>query len=513
MSLMRPSVPRPKAYSYLRFSTPEQMKGDSFRRQSTMATSYATRKGLELDTSLTFHDLGVSAYKGANAEAGRLADFLEAVKAGLVPRGAYLLVEALDRLSRMSPRKALRVLEDIAEQEITVVTLNDEREYTTASLDRDPIDLLVAITVFMRANEESATKARRLSSAWEGKRLSATSVPMTSLTPAWIRLDKSGDKPELQLIPERVEVVQRIYRQALEGIGHESIARALSAEGVPCFGRAQYWHKSYISKILKNPAVVGTLIPHRLQHVGSKSVRVPLDPIEDYYPAAVDRQTFDACQQLGNTAHVVRQRQGQLANLLGGLAVCPVCGGSMTRVNKGSSAGGKPKLVCARAKTGAGCQYVGVTLEQVEECILAKAAEFTGLAPIVDEGLEDQLLALEEGIDHMLDQLRNLTDALAAGASVAISTRIHEIELALVEAQKERDELLGRLEATSNLIMKHRLQAVDKALQADPVDRAQANAALRSILSSVVVDYRSGELLFKWKHGGVSGLRYAWPQV
>lgn len=49
-----------------------------------MATSYALRKGLDLDQSLTLHDLGVSAYKGINAETGRLADFLEAVKVCLV---------------------------------------------------------------------------------------------------------------------------------------------------------------------------------------------------------------------------------------------------------------------------------------------------------------------------------------------------------------------------------------------------------------------------------------------
>jgi hypothetical protein len=70
-----------RAFSYLRFSTPEQMKGDSFRRQSSMAAAYARQHGLELDVDLTFHDLGKSAFRGQNiGEAGRLGDFLEAVK-------------------------------------------------------------------------------------------------------------------------------------------------------------------------------------------------------------------------------------------------------------------------------------------------------------------------------------------------------------------------------------------------------------------------------------------------
>jgi hypothetical protein len=64
-----------KAYSYLRFSTPEQMKGDSHRRQSTRAQEYAVRNHLDLDDKLTFHDLGVSGYRGKNSETGMLAEF------------------------------------------------------------------------------------------------------------------------------------------------------------------------------------------------------------------------------------------------------------------------------------------------------------------------------------------------------------------------------------------------------------------------------------------------------
>ncbi len=83
----------PKAYSYRRSSPPEQMQGESFRRRTSMAQAYALRKGLDLDDRLTFHDLGVSTYRGKNAETGRLSEFLGAVKAGLVARGSYLLVD------------------------------------------------------------------------------------------------------------------------------------------------------------------------------------------------------------------------------------------------------------------------------------------------------------------------------------------------------------------------------------------------------------------------------------
>ncbi len=96
-----------KAYSYLRFSTPEQIKGDSTRRQKDGAKKYAEEHGLDLDEKLTFQDLGVSALHGKNAETGALGVFLQAVREGRVEKGSYLLVESLDRISRKKARKAL----------------------------------------------------------------------------------------------------------------------------------------------------------------------------------------------------------------------------------------------------------------------------------------------------------------------------------------------------------------------------------------------------------------------
>jgi DNA invertase Pin-like site-specific DNA recombinase len=85
---------RPKAYSYLRFSTPDQMEGDSFRRQWELAQDYAERQGLELDHVLTFHDLGVTGFRGANVERGKLSLFRRAVEDGepvTVPFGRKVL--------------------------------------------------------------------------------------------------------------------------------------------------------------------------------------------------------------------------------------------------------------------------------------------------------------------------------------------------------------------------------------------------------------------------------------
>ena len=61
-----------KAYSYLRFSSTEQRKGNSFDRQIKGRDAFVTRKGLTLDSSLILEDAGVSAFRGMNAATGAL---------------------------------------------------------------------------------------------------------------------------------------------------------------------------------------------------------------------------------------------------------------------------------------------------------------------------------------------------------------------------------------------------------------------------------------------------------
>src|SRR5262245_58121687 len=111
---------RIRAYSYIRWSTPDQGKGDSLDRQMEAARAYAARHELELDETLDITDPGVSAHYGKNIEAGKLRAFLEAVRDGIVPRGSYLLVESLDRISRQTVRRAVRTMEEIVEAGITL---------------------------------------------------------------------------------------------------------------------------------------------------------------------------------------------------------------------------------------------------------------------------------------------------------------------------------------------------------------------------------------------------------
>ncbi|HEX7978686.1 MAG TPA: recombinase family protein, partial [Gemmatimonadaceae bacterium] len=260
----------PKVYSYARWSTPRQGKGHSPERQLQAAREYAAREtnGLVVDEAMV--DEGRSAFRGSNVkkgeQAGALGRFLERIEAGEVERGSVLVLENLDRMSRMAPRKALNILSAIVDKGIAVHTTNDGQTYTAKKLDSgDGLQsLLIALLAFNTANQESVKKGTRLRDVWEAKRKNALLKPLSPVGPKWLRLNKATGK--WKPIPERVEIVRRIFQESIAGKGVQVIARTLNEEGVPVFGSAKHWHRAYIVKLLDNPAVIGTLVPHILTH-------------------------------------------------------------------------------------------------------------------------------------------------------------------------------------------------------------------------------------------------------
>lgn len=505
-----------RAYSYLRFSTPEQAKGDSARRQTDLAASYAARNGLELDDTLTLKDLGVSAFRGKNAEDGRLGDFLVAVQKEVVPKGSFLLVESLDRISRQAVVRALDTLRALVGSGITVVTLNDEARYTQESIEGSVTQLMLALLTFARANDESVMKGARVRAAWDRKKREASAKPLTRVCPAWLRL--SDDRSRFDVIEGRGEIVRRIFDMAASGVGQHTIAATLNSEGVPPFGDARrtaglHWHRSYIAKILSSDAALGTYVPHSSSHEDGRLVRTPWEPVRGYYPAVVDHETVRRARLVtgpGENPKRGRHARQPVRNILAGLARCPLCSGSMTRVSKGSRIkAGKPYLVCARAKAGAGCEYHGVAYELVEYALRTRANEVVWKDALEDQDPEldslcEQRDDLTRRIDHIVTEVEEGRSGLALRRRLgALESQHREVEAAIAQRKAHRET------TTEPLVLK-RMEDLVAALSADPFDLEEANTALRLCAAEVTVDWRSGQLLVGWRHGGVTDIIFMW---
>ncbi|MBZ5759687.1 recombinase family protein [Rhizobium sp. VS19-DR104.2] len=496
---------KPKAYSYLRFSTPEQAKGDSARRQIAGAETYAALHNLDLDRTFKLRDEGISAYHGANEETGRLGDFLEAVRHGDISVGSYLLVESLDRLSRMTPRKAVRLLENICEAGIIVVTLFDNRVWTHDAFDKDPLPMILALMVAQRAHEESATKARRLKQAWEGKRLKMATAPLTAICPGWLRL--SNDRSRYEVISERADVVRSIFDMYLRGLGQHAIASDLNTRRIAPFGRSELWHRSYVKKILENPAVIGRFTPHTQDTVARRKVRTALETLEGYFPPIIDAETFERVSAMSGSRGA-RQSAGvgkvaHVANILSGLAKCPACGTTMTRVNKGGAKGGKPFLVCSKAKVGAGCDYRQVKLEFIERSVISLGTYLHDLIPSPDVEIEERYRTVRMQVEEVEFQIQNLVQSVASGrGSKAVLRGIEEREALLPKLRLEEAELASRAAA---LITNRIGNTVDEfrvltTVEPESLDLAKVNAVLRQLFDAVVIDYDTGFLRLQWRH-------------
>ena len=102
--------------------------------------------------------------------------------------------------------------------------------------------------------------------------------------------------------------------------------------------KAQQWHRSYVKKLLTNPAVVGTFTPYQRQTGADGSrKRKPLEAIEGYFPAVVDREMFE---RVASSARAIAARGRNAttapASIFAGVIKCVHCGGVVTRVSKGA---------------------------------------------------------------------------------------------------------------------------------------------------------------------------------
>jgi DNA invertase Pin-like site-specific DNA recombinase len=336
-------------YAYVRFSNDEQGKGDSLRRQIEGVTEYAKRHDLELAEKYIIQDLGVSAFDGSNVTKGNLSKFLEKVRGGNIARGSILIVESLDRLSRLGISESQDLLRTFRQAGITVRTYVDGHVYNAN--DFGLIDLVVSGVKQATANEESIKKQDRVRKAWEKKRERALKEPIGGRCPGWLSYDKVAKK--FVRNEERVRVVRRIFRDSASGIGNVVIMKRLNADNIPPFGSAEGWRSSSVAKILANRAVLGEFQLHKMD--GNK--RVPIgDPIPNYFPEIIDPKLFyrakDSRKQRLVSDHPRGGRTGtNFANLFSHISRCVYCNGPMTFEDKGAN-GRNRYLVCSNARRG-----------------------------------------------------------------------------------------------------------------------------------------------------------------
>src|SRR5262249_6839677 len=156
----------------------------------------------------TLRDLGRSAFKGRHRDdKAALGGFLKLVEAGKVPRGSYLIIENLDRLSREEVVPATHLLTGILLAGVRVVQLAPAELVLT---DKSQMhDIMYAVMELSRGHSESAMKSERNGKAWDTRRKYAREKGeiLHHNLPAWVQ-ERGG---KLVAVPSKAKVIQRIY--------------------------------------------------------------------------------------------------------------------------------------------------------------------------------------------------------------------------------------------------------------------------------------------------------------
>jgi len=454
-----------EAYSYIRFSSPEQEKGDSLRRQLSQSEAYAQAHGLTLDDSLRLQDRGLSAFHGIHRIKGALGEFHRLVEQGEVKPGSVLLVESLDRLSREHVDEALTQFMGLIRAGVKVVTLADKMEYDQASIRNNFGQLIVSLVIMSRAHEESATKSLRGRAAWDNKRKEAgNGHKLTAKCPAWLRL--SEDRKSFTVLPEVAQVVNWIFRMKLEGKGSESIVRTLNAETDiwkppptkrnPTGG----WRKSYVMKILYSRAVIGEYQPH----TKANGKRTPEgEPVPNYFPAIVEPELFHQVQ--GAISHNLQTtrghgggRPGPINNLFPYIAKCAYCNGPMAYICKGTPPRGGSYLVCDNARRGLGCKKSLIRYDRLFEPLVLTYCRGLDPAEIMPGNdkvqselsiLKNQLQAMEGELAQVEANIGHLLDNLEVGE--AVRDRLKARQEQKKELERRRDDLGEKIARANNV--------------------------------------------------------------
>jgi len=505
-----------KAYSYIRFSTPQQLKGDSLRRQLEGSRQWADENNYELDTSM--RDLGLSAYKGANQTLGSLKKFIDLIDQGQIDEGSVLILESLDRLSRQELTKSLHLFISVLDAGIKIVTLADKQEYTASSINNIG-NLVISLVSMARAHEESEVKSMRIRASWKNKVANAHKKKLSKQCPYWLKYNEDTDS--FDLIESRAELIREMLRKTIAGAGQNRLAQELNENNIPAWGKTDGWHESTIQKILHNRALIGEIQPRT--RVNNKLIELG-EPIKGYFPAVVEDEIFYAAQTARKKRTAAAGRRGtKFSNLLQGMCFCSKCGGTMRYLDSSRGGNNYSYLTCSNARRKLECkQHKYYPYPAIESLVLLHVAEEVDWFSIV-AGVKTNLAEMKRTKASLLSQL---TDAESRASrygglfEVVVGDALELAQKRYVELLNKQADIRSELNLVENKIAEHTMpdadaihskinQAIERLrTEKNPHElfeiRATINAALRDSVKLYFEEDSSGEPIVRYAINGDS---------
>ncbi|HCR1987182.1 TPA: recombinase family protein, partial [Enterobacter hormaechei subsp. steigerwaltii] len=308
------------AFSYARFSTKSQATGTSLERQLNASRVFCSERSLTLSPK-GYHDLGVSGFK--QVKRPELEQMLQAIQSGDIPSGSYILIEAIDRLSRKGISHTQDVLKQILQYKIKVAFVGEDAKTLNGQvLDEHSLNdlssvILVALAADL-AHKESVRKSKLVKAAKLIIRKKATEGhKVRGHTMFWIDW---SDKKQDFVLNDRMKDVQTIIQLRREGQGPRKIAKTMNELGIKG-PRGNLWNHMSVTIVLKSPVLYGAYQTHQI----IDGQKVPDVLLEEHYPALLTKEEYIKIQADSSKANKGRPSK---ANPFSGVLRCE-CGQAM----------------------------------------------------------------------------------------------------------------------------------------------------------------------------------------
>jgi len=465
------------ALSYRRISSAKQRKGAGCARQTEATEAYCREHGLTLIDRL--EDLGVSGWTGANLDdTSALGKLLKLIEDGKIPTGTTLIVENLDRITRTQLTKAVNIITGILLNGIDIVTTMDGRRYTK---DSETTDIIIAVTILMRGNEESETKSKRVLDAWVKKRSAINRGEFVKMTqhPNWLEVDNGKYIPN----KEAAKTVQAVFDMYASGMGSHVIAKELNKQGKKPFARAKKssFTFSSIERLLKSEAVIGTC-----------DVVEPAK--KNYWPAVISEELWYKVQALRqqNNHYKGTRNDVQKVNFLGGLAVCSKCGAKMVRYScTGKNGQRYHYLTCHDAKYGEHSLDLA-PYQAIQESFIS-GMHFNGfLEPFLkaktDTTIKDNTPILQGKLLEVNARIARVNAAIETTDNPELIERLSKLqeERKTLQGEIERETIRIRGATNTNAAYFDLVKNLDKKIE-DNAFRMSLRDFLRGVIDRVVI--------------------------
>jgi site-specific DNA recombinase len=443
------------------------IKQDTHFNQDRLNKRAALLLGLKVKPGYEFSDHGISASKPIPRK-----DVERGIRAIVSQEIEVLVVPAVDRLSRLGMRHIGEMLDAVEAADGRIIFVKE-------SLDSSqPASRAIIAFLAEQARAEASSLSWRIGTWHEGCRLKGKWVGK----PPYGYLVAAG---KLTPHPDEAPVVRRLVTEFLAGRSVRQIAAGLNNEGVPgptaskaarmrAEGRepkqrpiSSWWSTSAVSRVLRNPALVGWR-----RHQGRIVLGADGDPVSfgegiltpGEHPrvlAEVERRTAIVRKSPTRTREVGTRTGGGRPprHLLVGIARCRACTYAMSG-HPGDSSNKLPYYKCSSLNHGQPCPAPAYIAEEKADTEVMRQ-------------LRTRLAALEPGdaiLDAIAERWREFTMPDDEGERAVLQSRLDAVRGRIVdleEARYVRGEFVTAADVTRWDGMTARLKAQrDAVLQA-----------------------------------------------